>query len=68
MDSYEKLIKPGLRVVCSKQPATELCKYVNDLAVELGLPVVAYSSVSKKEIQNNVIEMVKKKCVDKSSD
>ena len=68
MDSYEKLSKPGLWFVKTRQPCTELCKYVYELAVELGLPVVVYSSASKKEIQNNIIEMVKKKCIDMASD
>jgi hypothetical protein len=68
MDSYEKLSKPGLWFIKTRQPCTELCKYVYELAVELGLPVVVYSSASKKEIQNNVIEMVKKKCIDMASD
>ena len=68
MDNIEKLNKPGLWFVKTKQPSTELCRYVYDLAVELGVPVAVYSSASKKEIQNNVIEMIKKKCVDMASD
>ena len=68
MYSYEKLNKPGLWFVKTGQPCTELCKYVYELAVELSLPVVVYSSASKREVQNNVIEMVKKKCVDMASD
>ena len=67
-DSYEKLNKPGLWFVKTRQPCTELCRCVYELAVELGLPVVVYSSASKREIQNNVIEMVKKICVDMASD
>jgi len=68
VDSYEKLNKPGLWFVKTGQPCTELFKYVYELAVELGLPVVVYSSASKREIQNNVIEIIKKKCVDMASD
>ena len=68
VDSYEKLNKPGVWFVKTGQPCTELFKYVYELAVELGLPVVVYSSASKREIQNNVIEMIKKKCVDMASD
>ncbi len=68
MDKIEKLNKPGIWFVKTRQPSTELCKYVYDLAVELGLLVVVYSSASKKEIQNSVIEMIKKKCVDMASD
>ena len=67
-DSYEKLNKPGLWFVKTRQPCTELGRCVYELAVELGLPVVVYSSASKREIQNNVIEMVKKICVDMASD
>lgn len=68
MDKIEKLNKPGIWFVKTGQPSTELCKYVYELAVELGQPVVVLSSLSKKEIQNNVVEMVKKKCVDMASD
>ncbi len=67
-DSYDKLNKPGLWFVKTRQPCTKLCKYVYDLSVEFGLPVVVYSSTSKKEIQNNIIEMIKKKCIDMASD
>ena len=35
MDSYEKLSKPGLWFVKTRQPCTELRKYVYELAVEL---------------------------------
>ena len=68
IDSCEKLNQPGLWFVKACQPSTELCKYVYELAVELGQPVVVFSSVSKREIQNNVLEMVKNKCVDMASD
>ena len=67
-ENYEKLNKPGLWFVKIRQPWNELCRYVYELAVELGLPVVVYSSASKREIQNNVIEMIKKKYVDMASD
>ena len=68
INSYEKINKPGLWLVRSTQPSLELCRYIYDWAVELGLPVVVYSSALKREIQNNVIEMIKKKCVDMASD
>ena len=68
MDNIEKLNRPGLWFVKTGQPCTELCRYVYELAVELGVPVVVYSSASKREVQNNVIEMIKKKCVDMASD
>jgi uncharacterized UPF0146 family protein len=68
IEYIEKINKPGVWFVYSNQPATELCRCVYELAVELGLPVVVYSSASKREIQNNVIEMVKKKCVERALD
>ena len=68
VNSIEKLNRPGLWFVKTRQPCTELCKYVYFLAVEFGLQIVVYSSASKKEIQNNIIEMIKKKCVDMASD
>ena len=52
VEKYEKLNKPGLWFVCSEQPATELKQYVYDFAVESGLPIVVYSDILKKEIQN----------------
>ncbi len=50
--------------MCSEHPATELKQYVYDFAVESGLPIVVYSSMSKKEIQNAVIDLVKAKCIE----
>ena len=64
VEKYEKLNKPGLWFVCSGQPATELKQYVYDFAVESGLPIVVYSGMSKKEIQNAVIDLVKAKCIE----
>ena len=41
----EKLNKPGLWFVCSEHPASELKQHVYDFAIELGLPIVVYSSM-----------------------
>ena len=64
VEKYEKLSKPGLWFVCSEHPASELKQYVYDFAVELGLPIVVYSGIPKKEIQNAVIDFIKKKCIE----
>ena len=64
IEKYEKLNKPGLWFVCSGQPATELKQYVYDFAVESGLPIVVYSGIPKKEIQNAVIDLIKTKCIE----
>ena len=60
----QKLNKPGLWFVCSEHPASELIKYVYDFAVELGVPVVVYSDIPQKEIQNSVIDLIKTKCIE----
>ena len=52
----QKLNKPGLWFVCSEHPASELKQYIYDFAVESGLPIVVYSGIPKKEIQNSVID------------
>ena len=49
MYSYEKLNKPGLWFVCSEHPASELKQHVYDFAIELGLPIVVYSDMSKRK-------------------
>ena len=67
-DSYEKINVPGIWFVCSKEPANQLSRYVYDLAVELGLPVVVYSNSTKKEIQNEVLGSIKAKCIEAASD
>ena len=59
----QKLNKPGLWFVCSEHPASELIKYVYDFAVELGEPVVVYSDIPQKEIQNSVIDLIKAKYI-----
>ena len=68
VEYIEKINKPGLWFVYSNQPATELSSYVYDLAVELGLPIVVYSSSSNKEIQNEVLNSIKIKCIEAASD
>ena len=68
MDSYEKTNVPGIWFVCSKEPANQLSRYVYDLAVEFGLPIVVYSNSTKKEIQNEVLGFIKAKCIEAASD
>ena len=64
VEIYEKLNKPGLWFVCSMSPTTEVIQYVYDFAVELRLPVVVYSSLSKRDIQNAVVNLIRKKYLD----
>ena len=68
MDSYEKLNVPGIWFGCSEEPANQLSRYVYDLAVELGLPILVYSNSTKKEIQNEVLGFITAKCIEAASD
>ena len=68
IDSYEKLNEPGIWFVCSEKPSNQLSRYIYDLAFELGLPIVLYSSSTKKEIQNEVLGFIKAKCIEAASD
>ena len=67
VEKFEKLSKPGLWFVCSEHPASELKKYVYDFAVESGLPIVVYSDIPKKEIQNSVIDRIRTKCLENAN-
>lgn len=64
LDNIEKLNRSGLWFVRSTQPSLELCRYVYDIAVELGKPIVVYSSLSQRDIQNNVIDDIKRKRIE----
>ncbi|MBR0527480.1 MAG: hypothetical protein IJJ98_12435 [Prevotella sp.] len=68
VEKSEKLNKPGLWFMRSIQPAKELGRYVYELTVELGRPIVVYSNSSKKEIQNTVIDLIKTKCIENAPD
>ena len=64
VEKYEKLNKPGLWFVCSEHPVSELKQYVYDFAVESGLPIVVYSDIPEREIQNAIIDRIKAKCLE----
>ncbi len=68
MDFYKKLSEPGLWFVRTKHSTSVISRYIYDLAVELGLYVEVYSATSKIEIQNEVIDILKEKCLEKASD
>jgi hypothetical protein len=68
VEKYEKLSKPGLWFVCSLYPASKLKQYVYDFTVESRLPIVVYSDIPKKEIQNAVIDRIKMKYLENATD
>lgn len=63
----EKLNKPGLWFVKSRQPVVDINRFIYEIAVELGLPVTILSS-EKNEIQNEVFFLIKKDFLEKASD
>lgn len=67
LDYIEKIIKPGLWFVKSSQPVVDISKFVYEIAVELGRPVTILSS-QKREIQNEVFSLIRKDCLEKTSD
>lgn len=68
IDSYEKLNEPGVWLVRSTQPSLDLCRFVYDLAVELGKPIVVYSSTPTREIQNTIIDAIRNKRIEAATD
>lgn len=66
VDSFEKIIRPGLWLVKSRQPIMDVSRFVYEFAVELGVSVTILSS-ARKAIQNEVIELIKKDCIENAS-
>ena len=67
LDYIEKIIKPRLWFVKSRQPVVDISRFVYEIAVELGRPVTILSS-QKREIQNEVFSLIRKDCLEKASD
>ena len=67
VDSFEKIIRPGLWLVKSRQPVVDLSRFVYEFAVEMGEPVTIHSA-AKKAIQNEVVALIKKNYIENASD
>ena len=67
VDSFEKIIRPGLWFVKSRQPIFDLSRFVYEFAVELGVPVTIHSA-AKKAIQNEVVNLIKKDFIENAAD
>lgn len=63
----ERISQPGLWFVKSRQTSMEISKFVYELAYQIGLPVLVFTSC-KREIQNNVIALIGKDYVESASD
>lgn len=62
----QKLSEPGLWFYKSFQPMTDIIKMVYELSVKNGVPVTVLSSCNKW-IQQDIIAMVRKDCIDTAS-
>lgn len=67
VDSFEKVIKPGLWLVKSRQPLVDVSMFVYEIGVELGQPLTVLTS-AKREIQNEVFSLIRKDCLESASD
>lgn len=59
----QKISEPGLWFYESYQPITDMSKMVYELSVRNGVPVTVLSSCNKR-IQQDIIAMVRKDCID----
>ena len=63
----QKISEPGLWFYQSYLPMTDISNMVYELSVRNGVPVTILSSCNKR-IQQNIIAMVRKDCIDTASD
>ncbi len=63
----KKIEEPGLWFYLSYQPMTDMVKMVYELSVRNGVPVTVLSGCNKR-IQQDIIAMVRKDCIDTASD
>ena len=62
----QKILEPGLWFYNTYQPMTDISKMVYELSVKNGVPVTVLSSYNTR-IQQSIIAMVKKDCIDTAS-
>lgn len=66
VDSFEKIIKPGLWLVRSRHPMDDVSRFVYEIGVELGQPLTVLT-FAEKEIKNEVFSMIRKDCLESAS-
>ena len=67
VDSFDKIIRPGLWLVNSRQPVVDVSRFVYEIGVELGQPLTVLSS-ARKVIQDEVVALIGKDYLEKTSD
>ena len=67
VNSFDKIIRPGLWLVKSRQPVVDVSRFVYEIGVEFGQPLTVLSS-AKKEIQDELVALIKKDYLEKTSD
>ena len=67
VDSFDKIIRPGLWLVKSRQPVVDVSRFVYEIGVELGQPLTVLSS-AKKEIKDEVVALIRRNYLDGTPD
>ena len=67
VDSFEKVIQPGLWLVRSSQPVVDVSSFIYEICVELGQPLTVLT-FAEKEIKNEVFSMIRMDCLESASD
>lgn len=66
-DSFDKIIRPGLWLVRSRQPVVDVSRFVYEIGVELGQPLTVLSSV-EKEIKDEVVALIRRNYLEGTPD
>ena len=67
VDSFDKIIRPGLWLVKSRQPVVDVSRFVYEIGVELGQPLTVLSSV-EKEIKDEVVALIRRNYLEGTPD
>lgn len=67
VDSLDKIIRPGLWLVKSRQSVVDLSRFVYEIGVELGQPLTILSS-AKREIKDEVVALIRRNYLEGTPD
>ena len=66
VDSIEKFSQPGLWLVKSIQPISDVSRFIYEIGVELGQPLTVLT-FAKRELQNEVFSLIREDCLESAS-
>ena len=64
---FKKISQPGLWIVKSMQPCRDISHFIYEMVYKGGVSVDIFST-NKKEIQNEVVAMISRDCIENASD